>query len=71
MAVAADMISAVGAEMRDYVTLKQALRGTGIRCHIAADHVRIPGRLRLLNDRRVPIERGRGSGGPAGDCRAG
>jgi glycosyltransferase involved in cell wall biosynthesis len=50
-----DMICAVGAEMRDYATLWQALRGTGVRCHIAADHVRIPGRLRLLNDRRVPI----------------
>jgi glycosyltransferase involved in cell wall biosynthesis len=52
-----DMICAVGAEMRDYATLKEALRGTGIRCHIASDHVRIPGRLRLLNDRRVPIEK--------------
>ncbi|MEJ0099064.1 MAG: glycosyltransferase family 4 protein [Pseudomonadota bacterium] len=57
-----EMISAVGAEMRDYATLKEALRGTGIRCHIAADHVRIPGRFRLLNDRRVPIE---DIGGPA------
>jgi glycosyltransferase involved in cell wall biosynthesis len=51
-----DMICAVGAEMRDYATLKEAVRGTGIRCHVAADHVRIPGRLRLLNDRRVAIE---------------
>jgi glycosyltransferase involved in cell wall biosynthesis len=50
-----DMICAVGAEMRDYATLVEALRGTGIRCHIATDHVRIPGRFRLLNDRRVPI----------------
>lgn len=50
-----DMICGVGAEMRDYATLKEAIRGTGIQCHIAADHVRIPGRLRLLNDRRVPI----------------
>lgn len=50
------MICAVGAEMRDYVTFKEAIRGTGIRCHIAADHVRIPGRFRLFNDRRVPIE---------------
>jgi glycosyltransferase involved in cell wall biosynthesis len=55
MAVEEDMISAVGAEMRDYATLKQALSGTGIRCHIATDHVRIPGRFRLMNDRRVPI----------------
>jgi glycosyltransferase involved in cell wall biosynthesis len=50
-----DMICAVGAEMRDYATLLEAVRGTGIRCHIATDHVRIPGRFRLLNDRRVPI----------------
>ncbi len=50
-----DMICAVGAEMRDYATLKDALQGTGLRCHIAADHVRIPGRFRLLKDRRVPI----------------
>jgi glycosyltransferase involved in cell wall biosynthesis len=51
-----DMICAVGAEMRDYATLLQAIRGTGLRCHMATDHVRIPGRLRLLNDRRVPID---------------
>jgi glycosyltransferase involved in cell wall biosynthesis len=50
-----DMICAVGAEMRDYATFAEAIRGTGIRCHIAADHVRIPGRFRLLNDRSVPI----------------
>jgi glycosyltransferase involved in cell wall biosynthesis len=50
-----DMICAVGAEMRDYATLLQAIRGTGLRCHLATDHVRIPGRFRLLNDRRVPI----------------
>jgi glycosyltransferase involved in cell wall biosynthesis len=50
-----DMICAVGAEMRDYATLVEAIRGLGLRCHIATDHVRIPGRLRLLNDRRVPI----------------
>jgi glycosyltransferase involved in cell wall biosynthesis len=50
-----DMICAVGAEMRDYATLVEAIRGTGLRCHIATDHVRIPGRFRLLNDRRVPI----------------
>jgi glycosyltransferase involved in cell wall biosynthesis len=54
-AIEADMICAVGAEMRDYVTLKEALHGTDVRCHIAADHVRIPGSLRLLNDRRVSI----------------
>jgi len=50
-----DTICAVGAEMRDYATLKEALQGTGIPCHIAADHVRIPGKLRALGDRRVPI----------------
>ena len=50
-----DMICAVGAEMRDYATLLEALRGTQIRCHVAADHVRIPGRFRLLNDRRVAV----------------
>jgi glycosyltransferase involved in cell wall biosynthesis len=36
-----DMICAVGAEMRDYATLLAALRGTDLRCHIAADHVRV------------------------------
>jgi glycosyltransferase involved in cell wall biosynthesis len=56
-----DMICAVGAEMRDYATLKAALQGTGLRCHIAADHVRIPGRFRLLSDRRIQID---GIGGP-------
>jgi glycosyltransferase involved in cell wall biosynthesis len=50
-----DMICAVGAEMRDYATLIEAVQGTGLRCHLATDHVRIPGRFRLLNDRRVPI----------------
>jgi glycosyltransferase involved in cell wall biosynthesis len=50
-----DMICAVGAEMRDYATFLEAIRGTGLRCHLATDHVRIPGRFRLLNDRRVPI----------------
>jgi glycosyltransferase involved in cell wall biosynthesis len=49
------MICAVGAEMRDYPTLLAAMRGTGIHCHIATDHVRIPGRMRALADRRVPI----------------
>jgi glycosyltransferase involved in cell wall biosynthesis len=36
-----DMICSAGAEMRDYPTLLEALRGTGIRCHVATDHVRI------------------------------
>jgi glycosyltransferase involved in cell wall biosynthesis len=50
-----DMVCAVGAEMRDYATLIEAVRGTDLRCHIATDHVLIPGRVRLVNDRRVPI----------------
>ncbi len=36
-----DMICSVGAEMRDYPTLLEAVRGTGLRCHVAADHVRV------------------------------
>ena len=36
-----DGISSAGAEMRDYPTLLDALRGTDIRCHIATDHVRV------------------------------
>jgi glycosyltransferase involved in cell wall biosynthesis len=51
-----DMICAVGAEMRDYATFVEAIRGTGLRCHLASDHVRIPGRYRLLNDRRVSLD---------------
>ncbi len=35
------MICSAGAEMRDYRTLLDALRGTDIRCHIATDHVRV------------------------------
>lgn len=50
-----DMICAVGAEMRDYATLVKAVQGTDLRCHIATDHVRIPGKIRLINDRRVLI----------------
>ncbi len=38
---AIDMICSAGAEMRDYRTLLDALRGTGVPCHIAADHVRV------------------------------
>lgn len=57
-----DTICAVGAEMRDYATLKIALHGTGIPCHIAADHVRVPGAFRGLRDLRIPIE---DVGGPA------
>jgi hypothetical protein len=50
-----DTICGVGAEMRDYPTLLEAMRGTELRCHIATDHVRIPYRFRLLRDRRVPV----------------
>jgi len=51
-----DIICSVGAEMRDYPTLTQALRGTDLRCHVATDHMRIPHRVRFLADRRVPVE---------------
>ena len=51
-----DTICGVGAEMRDYPTLIEAMRGTEVRCHIATDHVRIPHRFRLVRDRRVPVE---------------
>jgi glycosyltransferase involved in cell wall biosynthesis len=53
---AEDTISGVGAEMRDYPTLIEAMRGTELRCHIATDHMRIPHQLRLLKDRRVPVD---------------
>jgi glycosyltransferase involved in cell wall biosynthesis len=53
---AEDIICGVGAEMRDYPTLIEALRGTELRCHIATDHVRIPRRFRLVKDRRVPVD---------------
>ena len=39
--VEVDTICSAGAEMRDYPTLLEALRGTDLRCHIAADHVRV------------------------------
>ncbi|MEZ5420622.1 MAG: hypothetical protein R2708_25215, partial [Vicinamibacterales bacterium] len=52
-----DCIAAVGAEMRDYATLFAALEGTDLRCHVAAGDVRVPGPLRMLKDRRVPVER--------------
>jgi glycosyltransferase involved in cell wall biosynthesis len=39
MASTADMICAVGNEMRDYGTLVRAMRGLTIRCHIAARDV--------------------------------
>jgi glycosyltransferase involved in cell wall biosynthesis len=49
-----DMICSAGAEMRDYPTLLEALRGTTLRCHVAADHVRID---RFGVARRVSTER--------------
>jgi glycosyltransferase involved in cell wall biosynthesis len=49
-----DMISSAGAEMRDYPTLLEALRGTDLRCHIATDHVRVD---RFGLGRRVSAER--------------
>lgn len=50
----AEMICSVGREMRDYDTLIEALRGTALRCHIAADHVRV--NRRLLGHRLVSAE---------------
>lgn len=50
-----DLICGVGAEMRDYPTLIEAMRGTGLECRIAADHVRVPRRIRLVRDRRIPV----------------
>lgn len=50
-----DVISSVGAEMRDYATLFEALDGTDLRCEVAAGTVRIPHRVRLVKDRRVPV----------------
>jgi glycosyltransferase involved in cell wall biosynthesis len=40
-----DIISAVGSEMRDYVTLVEAIRGLDIFCHIASGGVRIIGKF--------------------------
>jgi len=61
-------ICAVGAEMRDYATLLEAMRGTGIPCHIATDHVRVPGRFRLFKDRRMPISEIRAGANPSVTC---
>ena len=49
-----DTICSVGAEMRDYPTLLEALRGTDLRCHVAADHVRID---RMGFARRIRADR--------------
>jgi glycosyltransferase involved in cell wall biosynthesis len=53
---AGDIICSVGAEMRDYLTLFRALESTPLRCHVAADVVRVPGRFRLVRDRRIHVE---------------
>jgi glycosyltransferase involved in cell wall biosynthesis len=50
----ADTICSAGAEMRDYPTLLEALRGTDVRCHIATDHVRVDDRWGF--GRRVSAE---------------
>ncbi|MGH7269115.1 MAG: glycosyltransferase family 4 protein [Polyangiaceae bacterium] len=49
----AGTICSAGAEMRDYPTLIEALRGTGVPCHIATDHVRVD---RLGFGRRVSAD---------------
>jgi glycosyltransferase involved in cell wall biosynthesis len=56
-----DMICSVGAEMRDYPTLLEALRGTDLPCHIAADHVRVD---RYGFARRVSTEQFQRMAGP-------
>jgi glycosyltransferase involved in cell wall biosynthesis len=56
-AVEEDTICSVGAEMRDYPALIEAIRGTDLRCHVAADHIRVPNRIRLVADRRVPADK--------------
>ena len=48
-----DGICAAGAEMRDYPTLVEALRGTGIPCHIATDHVRYAHRFVKRGQARI------------------
>jgi glycosyltransferase involved in cell wall biosynthesis len=56
-----DTICSVGAEMRDYPTLLEALRGTDLSCHIAADHVRVD---RYGFARRVSTEQFQRMAGP-------
>jgi glycosyltransferase involved in cell wall biosynthesis len=51
---AIDTICSAGSEMRDYGTLFEALRGSGLRCHVAADHARI--NRPLLRHARVDLE---------------
>jgi len=58
----AEIICSVGREMRDYDTLIEALRGTALRCHIAADHVRV--NRRVLLHRRVSAKEFAAQAGP-------
>lgn len=57
-----DRICSVGREMRDYRTLVEALRGTDLRCHIAADHVRV--NRRFFGHRRLSAADLAASAGP-------
>jgi glycosyltransferase involved in cell wall biosynthesis len=59
----AEIICSVGREMRDYDTLIEALRGTPLRCHIAADHVRV-NRRRILLHRQVSAKEFAAQAGP-------
>ena len=58
----AQVICSVGREMRDYDTLVEALRGTPLRCHIAADHVRV--NRRVLGHRQVSAQAFAAQAGP-------
>lgn len=51
MSVEADMICAVGQEMRDYPTLIEALRGSTIRCHLAAGST--PGSVKIYDTVKI------------------
>jgi glycosyltransferase involved in cell wall biosynthesis len=55
-----DTICSAGAEMRDYPTLLEALRGTDLPCHIASDHVRVD---TLGFARRIAVDRFAGLAG--------
>jgi glycosyltransferase involved in cell wall biosynthesis len=57
-----DGICSVGREMRDYATLIEALKGTDLKCHIAADHVRV--NRRFFGHRRVAAAELAATAGP-------
>ena len=57
-----ELICSAGREMRDYDTLIEALRGTALRCHIAADHVRV--NRRVLGHRQVSAQALAAQAGP-------